>query len=90
MGINTNQIATVDNLKNNLYYRVDTSNSKYSTSSKCVTESMLTGLSEPSTTTATGRAKHTKVNTTPLRILQTAIINNYANTFNVSKSPTTR
>ena len=73
MGTSTNQMATVNNLRNNLYYRVDTSKTQYATGTKCVTEAMLTGLASSSTSTAVGRATHTKVNVAPLKISQASI-----------------
>lgn len=76
MGTSTNQIATVANLRNDLYYRVDTSKTQYATESKCVTEAMLTGLASSSTSTAAGRATHTKVDVAPLTISQSSIPTN--------------
>lgn len=73
MGTSTNQMATVNNLRNNLYYRVDTSKTQYATGTKCVTESMVTGLATSSTSTATGRATHTEVDVAPLKISQVSI-----------------
>lgn len=73
MGTSTNQIATVNNLRNNLYYRVDTSKTQYATGTKCVTEAMLTGLATSSTSTAVGRATHTNVDVAPLKISQSLI-----------------
>lgn len=65
MGNNTNQMATVDNLESLLYYRVDTSNAKYSEATKCVTEDMIQGLTGTTISTALGRATHTNVDTSP-------------------------
>lgn len=73
MGTSTNQMATVTNLTNNLYYRVDTSKTQYATGTKCVTEAMVTGLASSSTSTAVGRATHTKVDVSPLKISQASI-----------------
>ena len=73
MGTASNQMATVRNLRNDLYYRVDTSKSQYATGTKCVTEAMVTGLASSSTSTAVGRATHTKVDVSPLKISQTSI-----------------
>ena len=73
MGTSTNQIATVNNLRNNLYYRVDTSKTQYATGTKCVTEAMLTGLASSSTSTSVGRATHTAVDVAPLKISQEPI-----------------
>ena len=80
MGTSTNQIATVTNLRDNLYYRVDTSKTQYATGSKCVTETMLTGLASSNTSTAAGRATHTEVDVAPLKIKQQYIpINSVSN-----------
>lgn len=65
MGIANNQISTVDNLINDLYYRVDVNNSQYKNTTKGVTENMLQSLSDSSKTTAAGRAVHTKVDCSP-------------------------
>lgn len=65
MGNNTNQMATVGNLESLLYYRVNTSDTKYSEATKCVTEDMIQGLAGSPITTAVGRAGHTDVDTSP-------------------------
>jgi hypothetical protein len=52
---------------------VDTSKTQYATGTKCVTESMVTGLASSSTSTAVGRATHTKVDVSPLKISQASI-----------------
>ena len=65
MGNNTNQMATVGNLENLLYYRVNTSNTQYSEATKCVTEDMIQGLTGSPISTAAGRASHTNVDTSP-------------------------
>lgn len=90
MGTYTNQIATVGNLIQYLNYRVDTSQTQYATSSKCVTESMLTGLASSSTSTAEGRVKHTKVDVSPLKISQTSIPISSVSSIGLNSSSTYR
>ena len=90
MGIANNQITTVGNLMQYLNYRVDTSNTKYATSSKCVTEAMLTGLASSSTSTAEGRRKHTKVDVSPLKISQSSISISSVSSMGLSSSSTSR
>ena len=73
MGTANNQISTVSNLRTNLFYRVDSSKTQYATGTKCVTEAMVTGLASSSTSTAAGRATHTKVDVAPLKISQSSV-----------------
>ena len=88
MGTYTNQIATVVDLRQYLNYRVDTSKTQYATTSKCVTEDMLTGLASSSTSTAEGRVKHTKVDVSPLKISQSAIPISSVSSMGLSSSST--